>query len=311
MKNIIYLISILGLSLIALSACELSDPKPEPHSKRIQWDKIPDSIVEEMTNADGMKFVGHEDLAWGKRLITISFEGGDDDVLTLIEQTAKEWTDLGGELQFSFRNSDGSFRKWTRFDSTKTSDIRVSFRTGSWGGYWSTIGSLTENVSSGHPTMNLEGLDQDLKQYLAQGTATAWKTSYEKSTILHEFGHALGLAHEHFHPKCQADMRMDAVVKDLMGPPNNWKKNKAKFNMDYAYYLKVLFDEGDISQVPITSDSVDQNSLMLYSGFPDSYFKSGKLSPCIPAGPVGFATEISSRDREYYLKQYLNIPTPF
>jgi len=274
------------------------------------WDNIPDIIFQEMTNKDVIKYVGHNDLSWDKKVITVSFEDGDNGILELIEKTAQEWTDLGGDLEFSFRNSDGSFRKWTRFDDTKSSDIRISFRSGGWGGYWSTIGSLTKNVSPGHPTMNLDDFDQDLKQYLISGSTAAWEKSYEKSTILHEFGHALGLAHEHFHPKCQADMKMGPIIKDLMGPPNNWSEEKAKFNVNYAFYLTTLFDEGDIAQVPITSEHVDQYSLMLYGDLSRKFFKSGSNSPCLPLGPQGYATEISSQDREYYISQYRIVRTP-
>ena len=309
MKTKILILTLIFSLPVGFLGCQQPESRSKAPNPRL--DKIPDIVFESMTADDGLKFVGHSELSWDKRLVTVSFESGDADILELIESTAEEWTNLGGDLKFSFRNPNGSFRKWTAFDSTPVSDIRISFRSGSWGGYWSAIGVLAENFDPNHPTMNLEKFDVELKKYLSSGVSTAWDTSYDKSTILHEFGHALGLAHEHFHPKCQDDMKKNVIIKDLMGPPNNWSEKQAKFNIDYSFYLKTLIDDGDITKAPITSVNVDQDSLLLYSDFPASAFKSGNSSPCLPKGPQGFAINISAQDREYYLKHYGNIPSPF
>ena len=45
-------------------------------------------------------------------------------------------------------------------------------------------------------------------QTLAQLRA-GWPSSYLKSVVLHEFGHALGFAHEQFHADCQKDFQWD------------------------------------------------------------------------------------------------------
>lgn len=44
-------------------------------------------------------------------------------------------------------------------------------------------------------------------------------------TVLHEFGHALGLEHEHNSRDSKIDM--DKYIKFLIGPPNNWTKADA------------------------------------------------------------------------------------
>ena len=51
------------------------------------------------------------------------------------------------------------------------------------GGCWSKIGTDARTVGEAEPTMNLslKGLDPDFQEYL----------------VIHEFGHALGLEHEH------------------------------------------------------------------------------------------------------------------
>jgi hypothetical protein len=40
--------------------------------------------------------------------------------------------------------------------------------------------------------------------------------------VLHEFGHALGLVHEHQHPAGGIQWNRPQVLRDLSGPPNNW-----------------------------------------------------------------------------------------
>ena len=61
------------------------------------------------------------------------------------------------------------------------------------GGSWSKLGIEANDVKEGEPTMVL-----DLKDC---------RDDYHvKSTILHEFGHAYGLAHEHQHPDYMSKM---------------------------------------------------------------------------------------------------------
>ncbi|THH31771.1 hypothetical protein EUX98_g2429 [Antrodiella citrinella] len=62
--------------------------------------------------------------------------------------------------------------------------LRVSFDSTS--GNWSTLGSLATGVDSTTPTMNLGWVYDSVNEQ-----------PYERGVILHEFGHALGLIHEH------------------------------------------------------------------------------------------------------------------
>ena len=62
--------------------------------------------------------------------------------------------------------------------------LRITFDSGA--GNWSFLGTLAQNVPPAQATMNLGWvLDSPDPQ------------PFEKGLILHEFGHALGLTHEH------------------------------------------------------------------------------------------------------------------
>jgi hypothetical protein len=73
------------------------------------------------------------------------------------------------------------------------------------------------------------------------------------SVVLHEFGHALGLIHEHQNPKNAIKWNKPAVIQDLSGPPNNWDTAKIQHNM---------FDNYDPAKV--TATTVDSQSIMMY-----------------------------------------------
>jgi len=69
-------------------------------------------------------------------------------------------------------------------------------------GSWSYIGSIAEQIGNGRPTMRL-------------GWAQ-WAFDNEdwinlRAVVLHEFGHALGLRHEHLHPENTLDWNLDAL----------------------------------------------------------------------------------------------------
>lgn len=264
-------------------------------------DKIPLGTLSEMT--DATKSVGFPGLTWPTPVVTVGFNGGDSSLYALIESTASEWTANGGRLRFSFRRSDGSYRTWSESDVSAAADIRIGFFTDKdRNGYWSAVGTLARRVNASEATMNFGGLGTSLSQYYGGANQAAWNRSYEHGTVLHEFGHAIGLNHEHFHPECQADLKLQQAVSWLMGPPNSWKLEQAMFNLDANTYFKAMATQTGSSPVSMTP-KIDQASIMLYS-FPDNFFKSGAKSPCRPSSPLHYATVLSAEDRHYYADNY-------
>lgn len=270
-------------------------------------DRMPDAVFNEMF--DSNRLVGSPGLSWKKRrVLRVAFHGGSEAAYRLIEDAAMEWTRIGGELAFDFKSADGTYHRWSPADTQADADIRISFGAG---GYWSRLGVLATNATPQQMTMNLERFDTRLPAY--SGDAEAWRVSYERLTVMHEFGHALGLSHEHFNPQCQNDLKIAEIVNFLQGPPNGWSPQQAQFNIDAEYYKKILGRQaGKFESKLLTSPNADQSSVMLYV-LPVRYYRSGDLSVCKAKGDSGvtWPTTLSAGDRQFYLDNYGKIDTPF
>ncbi|NLF55331.1 MAG: hypothetical protein GX576_13215 [Thauera phenolivorans] len=119
-------------------------------------------------------------------------------------------------------------------------------------GSWSYIGTDCRGIHPSQPTMNL-------------GWATLATPEHDfQSVVIHEFGHALGLLHEHNHPEALIQWNRAAVYADLEGPPNNWDREKIDHN---------VFARFDASTV-VTTD-FDKASVMIYT-IPSNWTLDGK-----------------------------------
>jgi hypothetical protein len=157
--------------------------------------------------------------------ITIRFLGGTPALQKRVRDTALEWTKLAN-LNFDFRNGGPT-------------DIRIAFAPGK--GSWSYLGTMCRRIPEPEPTMNYGWL------------VDASPEAEVRRVVLHEFGHAVGLIHEHQNPKGGIKWDRKAVTKDLSGPPNRWNAQQIENNM-FRYYPK-----GDVF-----ATSVDPKSIMMY-----------------------------------------------
>ncbi len=288
-------------SIAGLAAAEPAKSEEPP----VGWqmlDAMPPKLFQKMFRDKTL--VGSPGLTWKKKkVLTIAFDGGSDGLHELIERTANEWTAVGGELSLSFKDDAGQYRRWTSSDTVPAADIRISFDQN---GYWSMLGVLATKVDPGDPTMNFEGFPERLKKYFGEGNAAEWRKSLEHTTVLHEFGHALGLSHEHFNPECQKDLLIEKIIAELMGPPNNWTREQALFNMDAKYYAEKLAQQaGPLESKIINKPYTDQLSVMLYA-FPSSFYASGDGSVCKRMGDRGqrWPTRLSEDDELFYVTNY-------
>ncbi len=191
--------------------------------------------------------------------ITVSFLDGSDTVRERVRKAALKWVGP------SMANLKLSFRK-----DTNDTDIRISFQ---YAGSWSVVGNTCRDVTdTTEPTMNFGWLTDDSSD-----------TDVE-SVVLHEFGHALGLVHEHQSPEGGIKWNRPKVYSDLSGPPNNWDKATIDFNM---------FEAADKDEHNYTA--FDPKSIMMYA-FPPEWTTDG------------FSTEenveLSDSDKKFIAEQY-------
>jgi serralysin len=191
-------------------------------------------------------------------IITIGFLEGDQDLRKRVIAAANTWLNYAN-LFFDFRNNGPT-------------DIRISFQQGK--GSNSVLGILCKQVAQPSPTMNFGSLNP------------ASSDDELQRVVLHEFGHALGLIHEHQSPKGGIQWNHDAVKRDLSQPPYNWDDAKIEKNI-YQYY----------SPQQLTASAVDLLSIMMYpiqKGWTNNGFS------------IGWNRQLSEMDkqmtRNYYLK---------
>lgn len=162
----------------------------------------------------------------------------------------------GDEIRVKFVQGDGSLRdrvravaeRWTGHQMANLSltfvddgdaEIRIAFEQGN--GSWSFLGTDCRDIPANEPTMNYGWLTPDSPD------------DELERVVLHEFGHALGLIHEHQNPKGGIDWNEPAVIADLSKPPNSWTEDTIRHNVLDHY-----------PEDEVTSTPVDKLSIMMY-----------------------------------------------
>jgi Astacin (Peptidase family M12A) len=153
--------------------------------------------------------------------------GGTPAQQALVQEQAKWWTDHAN-LTFDFGNAPNA-------------EIRIAFDPGD--GAWSWVGTDCRSIPLDQPTMNLGFLDG--------GTAA------------HEFGHAIGLGHEHQSPLGGIEWNEEVVIRAFGGPPNFWSPEEVRHNVLEKYAVD-----------QIRGTTFDPGSIMLYA-FPANWTRNG------------------------------------
>jgi serralysin len=203
------------------------------------------------------KLVAPKTSLWSPgRVLTVSFIGGEKVVKDRIIKHAKIWMDHTS-IELDFKPA-----------KNKVADIRIAFDMND--GSWSYVGTDNLSIEQDQPTMNYGWL-----------TPTTGDEEYRR-TVLHEFGHALGCAHEHSNPKG--------------GIP--WDKKKA-----YAYYMQQGWSKEEVDEQVfkkygkniVRATKVDKQSIMMYP-IPNEI--------TIGDYAVGWNNDLSENDKAFIAKLY-------
>lgn len=202
------------------------------------------------------KGVAQKGCLWRKRSLTVHFLEGDPVVQRKVAEHAKEWTQYSGiALVFD--------------DSSDKPDIKISFNPAS--GSWSYIGLCQPGLKATDATMNLGWL-----------TPQTDDAEYSR-VVLHEFGHALGLLHEHQHPAADIPWNRP-VVYEYYRRTQGWDETK----VDQSIFQKY-------SEAETNHTEYDPQSIMEYPI--DKAFT-------LDGFEVGWNSALSEHDKEFIRQLY-------
>ncbi len=219
---------------------------------------IPAPIVRGVSGGQGMPRAAVERMKlWenGRRL-RVKFLDGLADVKSKVEAIAKEWEAIAN-LKLNFVNSGAA-------------EIRISFAEE--GFSWSTVGADALTVPSSQATMNYGWLEPNtsLREY--------------QRVVRHEFGHALGMIHEHQNPAAQGQIPWDREKVYAYYAQQDWTRDDVDDNIFDVY-----------SEDSTNHSAFDPTSIMQYA-IPDSL--------TIGSYSVGWNTTFSPMDIEFMRRQY-------
>ncbi|MCB0079773.1 MAG: hypothetical protein KDE47_02525 [Caldilineaceae bacterium] len=186
--------------------------------------------------------------------ITVTFLEGDPAVQKRIEPIAHEWSQYANLT--------------LKFVKERRADIRISFDPK--GGSWSYHGVQSNSFwLFNRPSMNYGWLKADTEEQ-----------EYRR-VVLHEFGHALGLIHEHLSPNATIPWDLPKLFA-YYKRTNGWSEEQTRTQV--------------INRIQVNrATHFDNNSIMLYH-FPAELTTDGSSTP--------WNTELSELDKTFIAQLY-------
>ena len=161
--------------------------------------------------------------------VTVRFMGGSAALRTRVMRYAREWTEHANLKLGVVR--------------TGRADIRIGFTQN--GSSWSMVGRSSASANQDRPSMNFGWLTDQTPDYEV------------RRTVLHEFGHALGLLHEHQNPHGGIPWNEEAVYAHYWRT-QGWDRNTTYHNvMATASHDNTQFsayDHKSIMHYPVPSE---------------------------------------------------------
>lgn len=159
--------------------------------------------------------------------LTVRFIGGNAAERAKTKEQAA-WWEAVANLKFDFNGAPNA-------------DLRIAYDAND--GAWSYLGTDCRSIPLDQPTMNLGFLDG--------------------GTVAHEFGHAIGLAHEHQNPAGGIQWNEQVVIREMAKSPNFWDAATTRHNVLSRYRAE-----------QINGTAFDPESIMLYF-FPAEWTTNG------------------------------------
>lgn len=212
-----------------------------------------------LPNGDALRLAALRAKLWPphQRVLHVRFLGGDPPIQRRIAACALEWCRHGSiEL---------------RFDNAPDAQLRVGFIPGA---SWSLLGAdaLHPSIGPDEPTINFGWL------------TSAVPNDEFTAVVLHEFGHALGLIHEHQSPAASIPWNYDAVYAFYAGPPNFWSREEIERNL-FARYAVAETNFSEFDPLSIMGYAIPQ-------AFTDGTFA------------IGVNRTLSDTDRRHFSQVY-------
>ena len=173
--------------------------------------------------------------------LRVRFLDGSPTLIHRVMDAASAWTE---HANLDFRVVDGD-----------DAEIRVTFLGR---GNWSALGTdclVPEIYPADAPTMCLSEVP------------VAESANRVLRLARHEFGHAIGLVHEHSSPAATIPWNEEVVYAELAGAPNYWSRADVDVN------VLAKFSKHDVSNT-----AFDEKSVMLYT-FPPSWTRDARSYP--------------------------------
>lgn len=217
----------------------------------------PKTAAEKRQSAKTPEVGSFADLWDLRTTLHVRFLDGSKRLKTRIENAATQWLEYAN-LKFEFGD---------RADAA----IRVSFRSDP--GSWAYQGKTALLASPNQPTVNFG--------WLRDSTP---KDEVER-VVLHEFGHVVGLQHEHGNPASSLRWNKEEVYRTFSGPPNHWTR---------AEIDATIFAIWPPSYFPVHK-VFDRDSIMMYP-MPANMLVGGEA--------IGWNRSLSAIDKQFAAALY-------